>query len=356
LNPKHLILFENVYKEFDGVEVLTNINLYVRRNEFLTLLGPSGCGKTTMLRMLGGFESPTRGDIYFDGSSIVSTPPYKRRLNTVFQRYALFPHLDVAENIAFGLRIRRLPEKEIRKKVADMLHLVGLVGFEKRSIDRLSGGQMQRVAIARALVAEPEVLLLDEPLGALDLKFRKEMQLELKRMQRQLGITFIYVTHDQEEALTMSDTIVVMNEGMIQQIGTPEDIYNEPRNSFVAGFIGESNLLDGVMKRDYEVSFSGKTFACLDRGFGTNESVKVVVRPEDIDVVSEESAAIRGTVISTLFMGVHYAIRMKDDDGFEWLIHTTDYAAQGARIGISLTPDDIHVMERSMYDTAEVSV
>ncbi len=347
-----LILFRNVCKEFDGAEVLTNINLYIRKNEFLTLLGPSGCGKTTMLRMMGGFETPTSGDILFEGKSMLDTPPYKRRLNTVFQRYALFPHLDVFDNIAFGLKIKKLPKKDIEKKVKDMLALVGLSGYENRSIDKLSGGQMQRVAIARALVNEPEVLLLDEPLGALDLKFRKEMQLELKRMQKSLGITFIYVTHDQEEALTMSDTIVVMNDGIIQQIGTPEMIYNEPKNTFVANFIGESNIIDGTMKRDYLVNFCGRDFECVDRGFDDDEKVTVVLRPEDIDIIPVTEGEITGEVVSVVFMGVHYDIRMKDAEGSNWRIHTTDYAPVGSKISVKFGPDDIHVMHRSMYDFA----
>lgn len=353
ISGDQLILFKNVFKEFDGQEVLTNINLYIRRNEFVTLLGPSGCGKTTMLRLIGGFETPTAGDILFEGESIVNTPPYKRRLNTVFQRYALFPNMDVFQNIAFGLKIKKLPKEEIKKKVEDMLKLVGLSGYENRGIDKLSGGQMQRVAIARALVNEPEVLLLDEPLGALDLKFRKEMQLELKRMQKQLGITFIYVTHDQEEALTMSDTIAVMDNGMIQQIGTPQDIYNEPKNTFVANFIGESNILNGRMIKDYRAFFCGREFECLDRGFNDDESVIVVIRPEDVDIIPETDGCITGVVSSILFMGVHYEIRLKTDDGYEWRVHSTDAAEVGSRVSITLTPDDIHIMHRSQYDAPE---
>ena len=349
-----LILFKNVYKEFDGVEVLSNINLYIRKNEFLTLLGPSGCGKTTMLRLLGGFETPTSGDILFEGKSIVATPPYKRKLNTVFQRYALFPHMDVFDNIAFGLKIKKMSKQNIQKKVKDMLKLVGLAGYEDRSIDRLSGGQMQRVAIARALVNEPEVLLLDEPLGALDLKFRKDMQLELKRMQKQLGITFVYVTHDQEEALSMSDTIAVMDEGMIQQIDTPVGIYNEPVNSFVADFIGESNILYGKMRRDYLVAFSGREFECVDRGYNEDENIVVVIRPEDIKLVAPRERTINGTVSSLVFMGVHYEIRIQGEDGHEWLVQSTDPAEVGSRVGITLDPDDIHIMDRSQYDAADV--
>ncbi len=348
-----LILFKNVYKEFDGVEVLSNINLYIRKNEFLTLLGPSGCGKTTMLRLLGGFETPTSGDILFEGKSIVATPPYKRKLNTVFQRYALFPHMDVFDNIAFGLKIKKMSKQNIEKKVKDMLKLVGLAGYEDRSIDRLSGGQMQRVAIARALVNEPEVLLLDEPLGALDLKFRKDMQLELKRMQKQLGITFVYVTHDQEEALSMSDTIAVMDEGMIQQIDTPVGIYNEPVNSFVADFIGESNILYGKMRRDYLVAFSGREFECVDRGYNEDENIVVVIRPEDIKLVNPSESTINGVVTSLVFMGVHYEIRIQGEDGHEWLVQSTDPAEVGSRVGITLDPDDIHIMDRSQYDAAD---
>lgn len=350
-----LILFKNVYKEFDGVEVLSNINLYIRKNEFLTLLGPSGCGKTTMLRLLGGFETPTSGDILFEGKSIVNTPPYKRKLNTVFQRYALFPHMDVFDNIAFGLKIKKMSKSNIEKKVKDMLKLVGLAGYEDRGIDKLSGGQMQRVAIARALVNEPELLLLDEPLGALDLKFRKDMQLELKRMQKQLGITFVYVTHDQEEALSMSDTIAVMDEGMIQQIDTPVGIYNEPVNTFVADFIGESNILYGKMVRDYLVCFSGREFECVDRGYNEGENIVVVIRPEDIKLVAPSENTINGTVTSLTFMGVHYEIRIQGEDGHEWLVQSTDPAQVGSRVGITLDPDDIHIMDRSQYDAADAS-
>jgi spermidine/putrescine transport system ATP-binding protein len=347
----HAIDFKNVYKEFDGAEVLTDINLYIRQNEFMTLLGPSGCGKTTMLRMIGGFEEPTSGEVRLFGENARGVPPYKRRVNTVFQRYALFPHLNVAQNIAFGLKIRKLEKRVIDKKTEDMLKLVGLAGYGGREIGRLSGGQQQRVAVARALVNEPEVLLLDEPLGALDLKFRQEMQLELKRMQKSLGITFVYVTHDQEEALTMSDSIAVMNTGVIQQTGTPEQIYNEPKNSFVADFIGESNIIQGVMKADYLVYFAGEDFACLDRGFGENGPVMVVVRPEDIEITrSVREGMIAGSVTSTLFMGVHYEIRMRGENGFEWLIHSTAHFEPGDRVGFILEPDDIHVMEASSFD------
>lgn len=347
---KKIIDLVGVSKQFDGTTVLSDINLYVRENEFLTLLGPSGCGKTTLLRIIGGFDTPTRGDILFFGESILNVPPYKRRVNTVFQRYALFPHLNVFENVAFGLNIKKLPKDQIKKRVQDILKLVGLSGYDDRNIAKLSGGQQQRVAIARALVCEPEVLLLDEPLGALDLKFRQEMQLELKRMQRSLGITFIYVTHDQEEALTMSDTIVVMNKGVILQVGTPQDIYNEPVNSFVADFIGESNIIDAVMPEDYKVRFAGREFACLDAGFGSGP-VKVVVRPEDIEITRNYSPDdITGKVDSIIFMGVHYEIRVTGENNFEWLVHSTDFFEVGAKVGFHLEPNDIHVMHTSEYD------
>lgn len=352
---EHAINFRNVYKEFDGVEVLQNINLYIKQNEFMTLLGPSGCGKTTLLRIIGGFEEPTSGDVMLFGESIKGLPPYKRRVNTVFQRYALFPHLNVFENIAFGLKIKKMGKNDIAYKVNDMLKLVGLKGYGDRDVSKLSGGQQQRVAIARALVNEPEVLLLDEPLGALDLKFRQEMQLELKRMQQSLGITFVYVTHDQEEALTMSDAIAVMNAGVIQQIGTPEQIYNEPRNSFVADFIGESNIITGIMKTDYLVHFAGQDFECLDRGFNNNEPIMVVVRPEDIEITNKlNENMITGVVASTLFMGVHYEIRVNGDNGFEWLVHSTDYFEVGEKVGFVLEPNDIHVMEASQFDEIRI--
>lgn len=348
---KKIIDLVGVNKQFDGTVVLSDINLYVRENEFLTLLGPSGCGKTTLLRIIGGFDTPTSGDILFFGESMLNFPPYKRRVNTVFQRYALFPHLNVFDNVAFGLTIKKLPKDQIKKRVEDILKLVGLSGYGGRSIAKLSGGQQQRVAIARALVCEPEVLLLDEPLGALDLKFRQEMQLELKRMQRSLGITFIYVTHDQEEALTMSDTIVVMNKGEILQVGTPQDIYNEPVNSFVADFIGESNIIDAVMLEDYKVRFAGREFSCLDAGFGSNAQVKVVVRPEDIEITRKYSPDdVTGKVDSIIFMGVHYEIRVMGENNFEWLVHSTDYFEVGATVGFHLEPNDIHVMHVSEYD------
>ena len=345
---KELIRLVNCRMDFDGETVLDSINIYFNNSEFLTLLGPSGCGKTTTLRIIGGFLQPTSGDVLFDGVRINDVPPHKRRINTVFQKYALFPHLNVFENVAFGLRIAKVPQKEIDERVTEMLEIVSLKGFEKRKPDQLSGGQQQRVAIARALVNRPEVLLLDEPLGALDLRLRKDMQNELKRIQQQLGITFIYVTHDQEEALAMSDTVVVMDRGRIQQIGTPEDIYNEPKNAFVADFIGESNILDGIMRADYVVEFFGRKFRCLDKGFAPDEPVDVVIRPEDVDIVPPDSGHLCGTVTSVTFKGVHYDT-IVDFKGFKWLIQTTDLHRPGEYIGIRLTPDDIHVMKKSEY-------
>ena len=345
---KELIRLVNCRMDFDGETVLDSINIYFNNSEFLTLLGPSGCGKTTTLRIIGGFLQPTSGDVLFDGVRINDVPPHKRRINTVFQKYALFPHLNVFENVAFGLRIAKVPQKEVEQRVTEMLEIVSLKGFEKRKPDQLSGGQQQRVAIARALVNRPEVLLLDEPLGALDLRLRKDMQNELKRIQQQLGITFIYVTHDQEEALAMSDTVVVMDRGRIQQIGTPEDIYNEPKNAFVADFIGESNILDGIMRADYVVEFFGRKFRCLDNGFAPDEPVDVVIRPEDVDIVPPDSGHLCGTVTSVTFKGVHYDT-IVDFKGFKWLIQTTDLHRPGEYIGIRLTPDDIHVMKKSEY-------
>ena len=345
---KVLIRLVNCRMDFDGETVLDSINIYFNNSEFLTLLGPSGCGKTTTLRIIGGFLQPTSGDVLFDGVRINDVPPHKRRINTVFQKYALFPHLNVFENVAFGLRIAKVPQKEVEQRVTEMLEIVSLKGFEKRKPDQLSGGQQQRVAIARALVNRPEVLLLDEPLGALDLRLRKDMQNELKRIQQQLGITFIYVTHDQEEALAMSDTVVVMDKGRIQQIGTPEDIYNEPKNAFVADFIGESNILDGIMRADYVVEFFGRKFRCLDKGFAPDEPVDVVIRPEDVDIVPPDSGHLCGTVTSVTFKGVHYDT-IVDFKGFKWLIQTTDLHRPGEYIGIRLTPDDIHVMKKSEY-------
>ena len=359
---KELIRLRNIRMAFDDEVVLNDLNLYINDKEFLTLLGPSGCGKTTTLRIIGGFTTPVSGDVLFDGVRINDVPPYRRQLNTVFQKYALFPHMNVFENVAFGLRMQKrpdpkdpsgkrrvkIPETEIRQRVLEMLEVVSLKGFENRKPDALSGGQQQRVAIARALVNRPKVLLLDEPLGALDLKLRKDMQLELKKIQQQVGITFIYVTHDQEEALTMSDTIVVMDKGCIQQIGTPEDIYNEPKNAFVADFIGESNIIDGVMVRDKLVKMYGREFPCLDGGFAENEPVDVVIRPEDIDIVPMEQGQLVGTVTSVTFKGMQYDI-IVDFRGFKWLIQTTDHSPVGARIGIKIDPDGIHIMKKSQY-------
>ncbi|MBR2471096.1 MAG: ABC transporter ATP-binding protein [Clostridia bacterium] len=345
---KKIIELKNISKAFDGEGVLNDISLYINDNEFITLLGPSGCGKTTLLRMIGGFEQPDEGDIVFLGERINDVPPHKRHVNTVFQKYALFPHLSVFENVAFPLRERRVPKDEINKKVNEMLELVMLGNFANRSVTSLSGGQQQRVAIARALISHPRVLLLDEPLGALDLKLRKDMQQELKKIQQSTGITFVFVTHDQEEALSMSDTIVVLNEGKIQQIGTPADIYNEPDNAFVADFIGESNIIDGVMLENYKVSFSGHTFECLDKGFAANEPVDVVVRPEDVDIVAPEQGMLCGTVTQVTFMGVHNEI-IVDIGGFKWMIQTTDSVNVDEYIGISLDPDAIHIMKKSKY-------
>ena len=345
---KELIRLRDLCMAFDNEQVLDHINLYINDKEFLTLLGPSGCGKTTTLRIIGGFAMPTSGDVLFDGVRINDVPPYQRQINTVFQKYALFPHLNVYENIAFGLRMQKLPEAEIKERVMEMLETVSLKGFEHRRPEALSGGQQQRVAIARALVNRPKVLLLDEPLAALDLKLRKDMQIELKRIQQQVGITFIYVTHDQEEALTMSDTIVVMDKGSIQQIGTPEDIYNEPKNAFVADFIGESNIIDGIMPEDNVVQMYGRRFPCLDGGFAPNEAVDVVIRPEDIDIVPVEQGQLTGTVTSVTFKGMQYDI-IVDFRGFKWLIQTTDHCPEGAHIGIKIDPDGIHVMKKSAY-------
>ena len=345
---KELIRLRDLCMAFDDEPVLDHINLYINDKEFLTLLGPSGCGKTTTLRIIGGFATPTSGDVLFDGVRINDVPPYQRQINTVFQKYALFPHLNVYENIAFGLRMQKLPEAEIKERVMEMLETVSLKGFEHRRPEALSGGQQQRVAIARALVNRPKVLLLDEPLAALDLKLRKDMQIELKRIQQQVGITFIYVTHDQEEALTMSDTIVVMDKGSIQQIGTPEDISNKPKNAFVADFIGESNIIDGTMPEDKVVQMYGKRFPCLDGGFAPNEPVDVVIRPEDIDIVPVEQGQLTGTVTSVTFKGMQYDI-IVDFKGFKWLIQTTDHCPEGSRIGIKIDPDGIHVMKKSSY-------
>ena len=340
-----IISLKDIVVEFDGQRVLDHLNLDIHDKEFVTFLGPSGCGKTTTLRIIGGFIDPNEGDVFFEGKRINDLPPHKRHVNTVFQRYALFPHLNVFENIAFGLRIQKVPEKEVTERVKEMLALVNLRGYEKRNVNLLSGGQQQRVAIARALVNHPRVLLLDEPLGALDLKLRKEMQIELKRIQKSTGITFIYVTHDQEEALTMSDTVVVMNEGYIQQIGTPEDIYNEPENAFVADFIGESNIIDGVMIRDRYVEFAGTRFECVDGGFAPNEPVDVVIRPEDVKVVPEGEGQVSGMVESVTFKGVHFEMSVTVY-GKEWLIHSTQSQEVGSVIDMWLNPEDIHIMKK----------
>ena len=345
---KELIRLSDLRMVFDDEVVLNSINLYINDKEFLTLLGPSGCGKTTTLRIIGGFQSPTSGDVFFDGVRINDVPPHKRKVNTVFQKYALFTHMNLFENIAFGLRIAKVPEKEIEQRVNEALELVNLPGYGKRSVDSLSGGQQQRIAIARAIVNRPQVLLLDEPLGALDLKLRKDMQIELKKIQQQVGITFIYVTHDQEEALTMSDTIVVMDKGNIQQIGSPTDIYNEPKNAFVADFIGESNIIDGIMHADGVVGMYGKKFSCVDSGFQKDEPVDVVIRPEDIDIVPEEEGQLTGTVTEVTFKGVHYDI-IVDFRGFKWLIQTTDFSPVGAKIGVKIDPDGFHIMKKSAY-------
>ncbi len=351
---KHLIDLFGITKEYDGETVLKDIDLYIRDGEFITLLGPSGCGKTTTLRLIAGFAVPDEGRVLIDGKDVKDVPPYRRQVNTVFQKYALFPHLNVYDNIAFGLKIQKLPKQEIETRVKEMLELVNLKGFEKRWIEQLSGGQQQRVAIARALVNRPRVLLLDEPLGALDLKLRKEMQIELKRMQQRLGITFIYVTHDQEEALTMSDTVVVMNEGIIQQIGTPMDIYNEPKNVFVAKFIGQSNIIPGTMLEDYRVRFHDRVFPCVDAGFKPNEKVDVVIRPEDIDIYKPGKGRLEGEIKSVLFMGVHYDIQVDTGD-FVWTVHTTDLTEVGSRVSLIILPEAIHVMHKSLTrDTQEL--
>lgn len=344
-----LIDLRGLVVEFDGERVLNGLDLQIRDKEFVTFLGPSGCGKTTTLRIIGGFIEPTKGDIFFDGKRINDLPPYKRAVNTVFQRYALFPHLNVFENIAFGLKVKRLPEREIKNRVQEMLELVGLVGYERRSVNQLSGGQQQRVAIARALVNYPQVLLLDEPLGALDLKLRKEMQTELKRIQQAMEITFIYVTHDQEEALTMSDRVVVMKDGEIQQIGTPQDIYNEPINAFVADFIGESNILEGIMLHDYLVEFAGVKFECVDKGFGEMQRVDVVIRPEDLKVVTPDEGQMTGVVESIIFKGVHYEI-MVNAHGYLWKIHSTLPQEPQTFIGMQVIPGDIQIMRRMEED------
>lgn len=342
----NIISLQNICMQFEDDVILDNLSLDIKKNEFMTILGPSGCGKTTTLRIIGGFEKPTDGSVYFEGKKINDLPPYKRKINTVFQKYSLFSHLNVYENIAFGLRIKKVPEETIKEKVSAMLKMVNLVGYEKRKVDSLSGGQQQRIAIARALVNEPEVLLLDEPLGALDLKLRKEMQIELKRMQQKLGITFIYVTHDQEEALTMSDTIVVMRDGVIQQMGCAEDIYNEPKNNFVAKFIGESNIVDGVMLEDYKVEFAGHVFDCVDKGFDKEEKVEVVIRPEDI-VVCEDGSMWKGIVKTVIFKGVHYEMLVEEGER-EWQIHSTVMSPEGKTVGMKVLPENIHIMKRDL--------
>lgn len=340
-----IVALKDIVVDFDDESILSGLSLDIHDKEFVTLLGPSGCGKTTTLRVIGGFQSPKSGSVFFDGKDITALPPYKRHVNTVFQKYALFPHLNVYENVAFSLRLKKVPEPQIKSSVLEMLELVGLKGFERRNTTTLSGGQQQRVAIARALVGHPRVLLLDEPLGALDLKLRKEMQAELKRIQQSLNITFIYVTHDQEEALTMSDTVVVMKGGYIQQIGTPVDIYNEPQNAFVADFIGESNILSGVMDKDFMVEFGGQTFTCVDKGFTRQQLVDVVVRPEDIKIVPTIQGQLSGVVKSVLFKGVHYEM-IVEQAGYEWKIHSTQAQQPGEIVGMNIGPDEIHIMHK----------
>lgn len=342
---KKIIELKNISKNFEDQQVLKGIDLNIYENEFLTLLGPSGCGKTTLLRIIGGFEEPSNGQLIFDGKDISKVPPYKREVNTVFQKYAMFPFLNVADNIAFGLNLKKMDKDVIEKKVSRMLELVGLKGFEKRDVTLLSGGQQQRVAIARALVNEPKVLLLDEPLGALDAKLRKDMQTELKKIQKEVGITFIFVTHDQEEALSMSDTIVVLNDGVIQQIGTPMDIYNEPQNRFVAEFIGESNIIEGNMIKDCLVNFDGIDWECVDKGFKDNEDIEVVLRPEDMDVVEPEAGKVSGTIISKVFMGVHYEYLVETKNR-NYKVHTTENYEIGKKVGLTIDPFDIQVMHK----------
>ena len=344
----NVIELRDITVEFDGERVLDRLNLSIGDGEFVTLLGSSGCGKTTTLRVIAGFIHPQSGEVFFDGKSVAGLPPYKSPVNTIFQRYALFPNYNVYENIAFGLKLKKVPKDEIKERVTEMLRLVNLSGFENRSVTRLSGGQQQRVAIARALINQPKVLLLDEPLAALDLKLRKDMQNELKNMQKKLGITFIYVTHDQEEALSMSDTVVVMNEGTVQQIGKPTDIYNEPQNAFVADFIGESNIIDGRMLRDYRVRFAGREFECLDSGFAQGEAVDVVIRPEDVDIVPGDAGQLTGTITSVTFRGVHFEI-IVDVQGFKWMIQTTDEHKEGENVRLFVEPDAIHIMKKSKY-------
>lgn len=345
MKDNNIIELKGITKSYGKDTILDNLFLNIKKNEFLTLLGPSGCGKTTTLKIIAGFETADSGQVVFENNIINDIPPYERQLNTVFQKYALFPHMNVYENIAFGLKLKKIPKDIIDQKVKEMLKLVALEGYENRDIEALSGGQQQRVAIARALVNEPKVLLLDEPLGALDMKLRKEMQIELKKIQQKLGITFIFVTHDQEEALTMSDTIVVMNKGEIQQMGSPEDIYNEPANSFVAKFIGESNIVDGIMLDDFKVEFGGKIFDCVDKGFEKNEAIEVVIRPEDFEMVKYENGMLKGTVTSIIFKGVHYEIEVKNEN-HTWILHNTKHAEIGSKIGLSLDPESIHIMKK----------
>lgn len=348
-----LIHLVDISKSFDGTLILDKLNLTIRENEFLTLLGPSGCGKTTTLRILGGFEKPDGGQVLFNGKEMSHIPPNKRPLNTVFQKYALFPHMDVAENIAFGLKIKKKSKEYIKDKIRYALRLVNLEGYEHREVTSLSGGQQQRIAIARAIVNEPKVLLLDEPLGALDLKLRQDMQYELIRLKNELGITFIYVTHDQEEALTMSDTIVVMNQGYIQQMGTPEQIYNEPENAFVADFIGDSNIVDGIMLQDKLVEIFGAKFPCVDTGFGCNKPVDVVIRPEDIDLLEPGKGSLEGIVTHIIFKGVHYEMEVTTPNGFEWLVHSTDCFPVGTHVSLHVDPFDIQIMHKPESEDEE---
>lgn len=348
MENNYIVTLDDICMSFQGEKVLDHLNLGIKDKEFVTLLGPSGCGKTTILRIIAGFLQPDSGVVSFNGQNMQGVPPHKRQVNTIFQRYALFPHLNVYENVAFGLRIKKCKEKEIEEKVKLMLKTVNLSGFENRDVSQLSGGQQQRVAIARALINEPKVLLLDEPLSALDYKLRKDMQVELKNIQRETGITFVFVTHDQEEALSMSDTVMVIDKGVIQQIGTPEDIYNEPINAFVADFIGESNIIDGKMIEDYKVLLDGVVFECVDKGFAKNEAVDVVIRPEDVDVVEPEKGMLRATVTAVTFKGVHFEI-IADVQGFKWMIQSTDISYVGDHIGIYIEPDAFHIMKKSEY-------
>ncbi len=349
---KKLIDLHNISKSYNGQIVLDDLNLYIRENEFLTILGPSGCGKTTTLRIIGGFESPDNGTVFFDGQDITNLPPYRRQLNTVFQKYALFTHMNIAENIAFGLKLKKKSKSYINDKIKYALKLVNLDGFENRMPDSLSGGQQQRVAIARAIVNEPKLLLLDEPLGALDLKLRQDMQYELIRLKNELGITFIYVTHDQEEALTMSDTIVVMNQGYIQQIGSPERIYNEPENAFVADFIGDSNIISSIMLQDELVEILGVRFPCVDKDFGTNTPVDVVIRPEDVELTAEGDGRFNGVVTHLIFKGVHYEMEVLAN-GFEWLVHSTTMFPVGTKVGINVAPFNIQIMNKPASEDEE---